>query len=107
LKILLLAMITQLADIEAALGAARALPGQGWENRLSSSQPLGSGETFFMHLRAALYLRVGDPDSLYDLQCELYPAPDNVVAAARDFGSALATLASAFDAIDQLACQTS
>jgi ATP-dependent DNA helicase DinG len=46
-----------------------------------------------MHLRAALYLRVGDPDSLYDLQCELYPAPDNVVAAARDFGSALATLA--------------
>ena len=82
-----------LADIEAALEAARALPGQGWENRLSSSQPLGSGETFFMHLRAALYLRVGDPDSLYDLQCELYPAPDNVVAAARDFGSALATLA--------------
>ena len=82
-----------LADIEAALEAARALPGQGWENRLSSSQPLGSGETFFMHLRAALYLRVTDPDSLYDLQCELYPAPDNVVAAARDFGSALATLA--------------
>ena len=82
-----------LADIEAALEAARALPGQGWENRLSSSQPLGSGETFFMHLRAALYLRVSDPDSLYDLQCELYPAPDNVVAAARDFGSALATLA--------------
>jgi ATP-dependent DNA helicase DinG len=82
-----------LADIEAALEAARTLPGQGWENRLSSSQPLGSGETFFMHLRAALYLRVGDPDSLYDLQCELYPAPDNVVAAARDFGSALATLA--------------
>ena len=86
-------MIIALADIEAALEAARALPGQGWENRLSSSQPLGSGETFFMHLRAALYLRVGDPDSLYDLQCELYPAPDNVVAAARDFGSALATLA--------------
>ena len=82
-----------LADIEVALEAARALPGQGWENRLSSSQPLGSGETFFMHLRAALYLRVSDPDSLYDLQCELYPAPDNVVAAARDFGSALATLA--------------
>jgi ATP-dependent DNA helicase DinG len=82
-----------LADIEAALEAARALPGQGWENRLSSSQPLGSGETFFMHLRAALYLRVSDPDSLYDLQCELYPTPDNVVAAARDFGSALATLA--------------
>lgn len=82
-----------LADIEAALEAARALPGQGWENRLSAAQPLGAGETFFMHLRAALYLRVSDPDSLYDLQSELYPAPDNVVAAARDFAAALAALA--------------
>ena len=65
-----------LAHIEEALEAARALPAQGWENRISAAQPLGAGEIFFMHLRSSLYLRTSDPDSLYDLQCELYPAPD-------------------------------
>ncbi|MDC1382126.1 ATP-dependent DNA helicase [Candidatus Puniceispirillum sp.] len=82
-----------IANIEEALEAARTLPGQGWENRISATQPLGAGEIFFMHLRAALYMRVSKPDSLYDLQCELYPAPDNVVVAAQDFASALAGLA--------------
>ena len=82
-----------LADIEAALEAARTLPGQGWENRLSASQPLGDGETFFMHLRHALYQRVSDPDSLYDLQSALYPAPDAVITAAAAFATALRELA--------------
>ena len=40
-------------NLDAVLEAARELPGQGWQNRLSASQPLGAGETFFMHLRAA------------------------------------------------------
>ena len=82
-----------IANIEEALEAARILPGQGWENRISAAQPLGAGETFFMHLRGALYLRVSDPNSLYDLQCELYPAPANVVAAAQEFANSLAALA--------------
>ena len=84
---------TAIANIEEALEAARALPGQGWENRLSAAQPLGAGETFFMHLRAALYMRATDPDSLYDLQCEVYPATDDVAAAAGEFANALAALA--------------
>jgi ATP-dependent DNA helicase DinG len=84
---------TALANIEEALEAARALPAQGWENRISAAQPLGAGEIFFMHLRTALYLRASDPDSLYDLQCELYPAPDEVQTAAREFATALGALA--------------
>jgi ATP-dependent DNA helicase DinG len=84
---------TALADIDAALEAARALPGQGWGNRISASQPLGAGEMFFMHLRAALYQRVSDPDSLYDLQCPIYPAPEAVMAAARSLAVGLADLA--------------
>jgi len=82
-----------LADIAAALEAARCLPGQGWENRISAGQPLGHGEAFFMQLRAALYQRVADPDSLYDLQSSLYPAPDMVVLAARQLARELAELA--------------
>ena len=82
-----------LADIAAALEAACCLPGQGWENRISAGQPLGNGEAFFMQLRAALYKRVEDPDSLYDLQSPLYPAPDMVVVAAQKLASELAELA--------------
>ena len=82
-----------LADLDHVLEAARELPGQGWQNRLSAFQPLGAGETFFMHLRAALYNNVSDPDSLYDLQTSLHPAPEPVQTAAHAFAAALAAIA--------------
>jgi ATP-dependent DNA helicase DinG len=97
-----------LADIEAALEAARALPGQGWENRLSSSQPLGSGETFFhasSQLRFIFGLTIRIVFMIFNANC--IPPLIMWSAAARDFGSALATLAVPFDAVNQLACQTS
>ena len=81
-----------LADLEAVLEAARELPSQGWQNRLSASQPLGAGETFFMHLRAALYTNVADLESPYDLQTSLHPAPELVKAAAQRFAAALAII---------------
>jgi ATP-dependent DNA helicase DinG len=81
-----------LANLEAVLEAARELPGQGWQNRVSAFQPLGAGETFFMQLRAALYNNVVDPESLYDLQANLHPAPKPVQAAARPFAAALAAI---------------
>ena len=82
-----------LADLEAVLEAARELPGQGWQNRLSAFQPLGACETFFMHLRTALYNNVADPESLYDLQTSLHPAPKPVRTAAQAFAVALAAIA--------------
>ena len=81
-----------LADLDAALEAARELPGQGWQSRISAFQPMGAAETFFMHLRAALYSNVADPESLYDLQTALHPAPDAVQAAAVPFVSAIAAI---------------
>jgi ATP-dependent DNA helicase DinG len=81
-----------LADLEAVLEAARELPSQGWQNRLSAFQPLGAGETFFMHLRAVLYNNVADPESPYDLQTSLHPAPEQVKAAAQPFAAALAAI---------------
>ena len=81
-----------IADLEAVLEAARELPSQGWQNRLSAFQPLGAGETFFMHLRAALYNNVADPESPYDLQTSLHPAPELVKGAAQPFAAALAAI---------------
>ena len=81
-----------LADLDAVLEAARELPGQGWQNRLSAFQPLGAGETFFMHLRAALYNNVANPESLYDLQTSLHPAPEPIKAAAQPFSRALTAI---------------
>ena len=81
-----------LADLEAVLEAARELPSQGWQNRLSAFQPLGAGETIFMHLRAALYNNSANPDSPYDLQTSLHPAPELVKAAAQPFAAALAAI---------------
>jgi ATP-dependent DNA helicase DinG len=81
-----------LADLEAVLEAARELPSQGWQNRLSAFQPLGAGETFFMHLRAALYNNLANPESPYDLQTSLHPAPELVKAVAQPFAAALAAI---------------
>ncbi len=71
-----------LSDLDAALEAARQLPGQGWPKRLSNFQPAGPAETFFMHLRNAVYGRVADTQSAYDIQAHLYPASDEIGAAA-------------------------
>ena len=81
------------ANLDSVLEAARELPGQGWQNRLSQFQPMGAAETFFMHLRAALYNNVADPESLYDLQTQLHPAPEAVQAAAKPFAATLAAIA--------------
>lgn len=81
-----------LAEIEDALEAARDLPGQGWPKRLSAFQPMGTGETFLMHLRNALYERASDIESPYDIQTHLHPAPDSLIAAATPFRESLARL---------------
>jgi len=78
--------------VEAALEAARELPGQGWQKRLSASQPAGSAETFFLHLRKAIYARAVDTHSPYDIQTHLHPASDDMISASGAFGAALAAL---------------
>jgi ATP-dependent DNA helicase DinG len=82
-----------LADLEAALEAARALPGQGWQKRISNAAPVGPAEQFFMVLRQTLYGRVEDVESPYDLQAHFHPAPEPLLATITPFGAALAGLA--------------
>ena len=81
-----------LADLDRALEAARALPGQGWQKRISNAAPVGPAEAFFMTLRQTLYARVEDSTSPYDLQAHFHPAPDELVAAAEPLRAALAEL---------------
>ncbi|MGB2495386.1 MAG: ATP-dependent DNA helicase [Candidatus Puniceispirillaceae bacterium] len=82
-----------LADLESALEAARALPGQGWQKRISNASPVGPAEQFFMVLRQALYGRVEDVESPYDLQAHFHPAPEPLLETIAPFGAALAGLA--------------
>ena len=82
-----------LADLDGALEAARALPGQGWQKRISNAAPVGPAERFFMVLRQTLYGRVEDVESPYDLQAHFHPAPENLLETVAPLGAALAGLA--------------
>merc|ERR1712185_566325 len=82
-----------LADLESALEAARALPGQGWQKRISNASPVGPAEQFFMVLRQTLYGRVEDVESPYDLQAHFHPAPEPLLETIAPLSAALAGLA--------------
>lgn len=82
-----------LADLESALEAARALPGQGWQKRISNAAPMGPAEQFFMVLRQTLYGRVEDVESPYDLQAHFHPAPEPLLETITPLSAALAGLA--------------
>jgi ATP-dependent DNA helicase DinG len=82
-----------LADLESALEAARALPGQGWQKRISNAAPMGPAEQFFMVLRQTLYGRVEDVESPYDLQAHFHPAPEPLLETIAPLSAALAGLA--------------
>ncbi len=82
-----------LADLDSALEAARALPGQGWQKRISNAAPVGPAEQFFMVLRQTLYGRVEDVESPYDLQAHFHPAPAPLLETITPLAAALAGLA--------------
>ena len=82
-----------LADLESALEAARVLPGQGWQKRISNAAPMGPAEQFFMVLRQTLYGRVEDVESPYDLQAHFHPAPEPLLETITPLSAALAGLA--------------
>ncbi len=81
-----------LAALDEASEAARILPGTGWRKRLNDASPAGPAEVFFAAVREAVYARVASTDSLYDLQAELYPAPEAVIRTGLAFKDSLAQL---------------
>ena len=78
-----------LALLEDAAEAARILPATGWVKRLSENSPANVSEAFFAVLRRSIYARTSQPETLYDMQTDLYPVPEDLVAPALDFADAL------------------
>ncbi|MEQ8505813.1 MAG: ATP-dependent DNA helicase [Rhodospirillales bacterium] len=77
--------------LETALGAARALPGPGWRQRIEGS-PRGPAEDFLSRLRAQVLARAEDADAAYSLECEPHPTTDGLLAAAGELETALGKL---------------
>ncbi len=67
-----------LAALNTATDLARLLPGIGWKKRISENEPANEAEQFFCAVRNAVYQRANEPQSLYNLQVEVYPATQNM-----------------------------
>jgi ATP-dependent DNA helicase DinG len=78
--------------LEEASRAARALPGEGWRQRLSDGQPQGPCESFLAAARAQVYARNHHPESPYSLEAEVRPSEPALIAAAGRLDVALARL---------------
>jgi ATP-dependent DNA helicase DinG len=75
-----------LPPMEAALAAARALPGLGWTTRLGAEEPAAASEdeagaakrvnpteAFLRAVRRQVLARTEGEDGLYDVECDLHP----------------------------------
>jgi ATP-dependent DNA helicase DinG len=69
--------------LAAALVAARALPGEGWAQRLAEGRLLGASEAFLALVRQQVHARATARDQGYSLETELDPPIDGLVAAAQ------------------------
>jgi ATP-dependent DNA helicase DinG len=79
--------------IDAAEAAARALPGEGWHQRLAQSHPTGPAETFLSLVRQQVYARSPDAESAYSLETDTTPPVPKLVEAAEALELALGRLA--------------
>ena len=80
--------------IEAALEAARALPADGWLQRLQEGEPLGALERLLAAVRGCVYARdeSGGQEAGYGIETEAAGLPGNVIEAAQDARAALAAI---------------
>ncbi len=74
------------------LRAARALPGDGWHQRLSDGAPQGAAEHFLIAVSAQILARAPAPNSPYGLEVEARPATAEVLDAALELGDGLRRL---------------
>ena len=82
-----------LEHLQAALKAARCLPAEGWRQRLVDEVPRTPAEKFLAHIRRQVLARVGEDDRGYGLECQVTPAVDGLIDAARALDGALQELA--------------
>ena len=77
--------------LEEVLAGARALPGQGWRNRIKDGQPHGPAETFLSLVYQQVLARA-DTNSPYSLEAETTPLIDGLAEAAKALDVALQRL---------------
>lgn len=77
------------AHLDAAVHAARKLPGFDWQSRLRAEDPAGVTEAFLSKLRQQVLARSSQPDNAYGLECETEPPVDGLLGAALDLAGAL------------------
>jgi ATP-dependent DNA helicase DinG len=72
--------------------AARALPGDGWSQRMTEDRLTGPAEAFLFALKRQVYARADNRHALYDLETEPRPAEDAVLETSKALDRALAAL---------------
>ncbi|MSO74896.1 MAG: ATP-dependent DNA helicase, partial [Alphaproteobacteria bacterium] len=82
-----------LSCLEDTLKAARALPAEGWLDRIEAGAPQGSAERFLALVRAQVLARVINPDSPYGLEAPVWPLDPALPDEAAAFDAALLALA--------------
>jgi len=75
--------------LDAVDEAARALPANGWRERLAGDQPHGPTERFLFALRRQVYARASGTNGIYSLETEPRPAADDLLDAATALDKAL------------------
>ena len=82
-----------LADLDAVMEAARILPATGWRQRLSDHAPDGPVESFLFQVRQIIHDRVSSPESLYNLECSVYPLDEEMSAMTIGLATAMQEMA--------------
>ncbi|MGE5478728.1 MAG: helicase C-terminal domain-containing protein, partial [Bacteroidales bacterium] len=78
------------AALDAALLAAQALPGPGWQNRIMDGTPGTPAEVFLSLVRQQVYARAqGSESSPYSLETDCRPLVDGLAEAAMDLAECL------------------
>ncbi len=78
--------------LDAILQAARALPGEGWHQRLIDGKPAGPVEAFLATVRHQVLARAADERGGYSIECGTQPLDARVAEAALELDRALGRL---------------
>ncbi len=81
------------AMLDEVMAAARALPSEGWLQRLVDGRPQGPAEAFLALVRTQVYARTGKEDGGYGLEAATKPAAPGLMEAAAKLERALRKLA--------------
>ena len=78
-----------LAALDDVLRAAGTLPGEGWRQRISESEPRGDAEAFLGAIRGQVYARANGTDGPYDLECDIGELVPGLLEAAAQLNEGL------------------